>query len=119
MFAAHAGLTNLVNIVDVNRTQADGPLVVEVEPVAEKFRAFGWHAQDVDGHDIPALLSALRAAREQSEQPSCLVVHTTIGQGSETLRSRPRAHFVRIKPDDWAQVMTEVGLSDESVGSSS
>src|SRR5215204_576990 len=116
MFAAHAGLTNLVNIVDVNRTQADGPLVLEVEPVAEKFRAFGWHAHDVDGHDIPAVLSALRAAREQSEQPSCLVMHTTIGQGSETLRSRPRAHFVRIKPDDWAQVMTEMGMSSRGSG---
>jgi transketolase len=108
MFAGHHGLSNLLAVIDVNRTQADGALVLEVEPVTAKFRAFGWWAVDVDGHDIDALCAAFAEARREQERPTALVVHTTLGKGSPTLEQRPRAHFVRVRPDEWPTIADEV-----------
>ena len=56
MFAGHERLGNLVNVIDVNRTQADGDLILEVEPLVDKWRSFGWWAADVDGNDVEELL---------------------------------------------------------------
>jgi len=68
MSAAGFRLDNLIAIVDVNNMQADGPSrsVLNFEPLMDKFEAFGWHAQRVDGNSIPALVAALRAARALS-----------------------------------------------------
>lgn len=107
MFAGHHRLGNLVNIVDVNRTQADGPLVLEIEPLAEKFRSFGWWATDVDGNDIGALLDAFLLAGNQADVPKCLICHTRLGHGSPTL-SGPKAHFVRVKSGEWGRIRAEV-----------
>jgi transketolase len=108
MYAGHAGLANLVTLVDVNRTQADGDLVVEVEPVAEKFRAFGWWAEDVDGHDLTALDGVLDRARAVTDRPQALVCHTQIGRGSPTVIETGRAHFIRLRADQWDRLTEEV-----------
>ena len=65
MSAAHHGLANLICIVDINNQQADGPSskVLGFEPLADKWAAFGWHVQRVDGNDLPAVLAAFDAAR--------------------------------------------------------
>ena len=52
MAGAHFGLDGLVALIDCNGIQADGPVVLDMEPVAEKWRAFGWETQEVDGNDI-------------------------------------------------------------------
>jgi transketolase len=109
MFAAHHRLANLVAVIDVNRTQADGPLVLEVEPVVAKLEAFGWWAAEVDGHDLEALDRAFRGAGGVTDRPTAIVLHTTIGKGSPTVESRPRNHFMRVKPDEWRTVAAEVG----------
>lgn len=111
MFAGHHRLDRLINIVDVNRTQADGDLALEVEPLAEKFRTFGWWATDVNGNDIEALLDAFTAARDITDRPQVLICQTRIGFGSPTIMARPFAHFVRILDDEWEQVMAEVEAS--------
>lgn len=108
MFAGAKGLANLINVVDVNRTQADGPLSLEIEPLAEKYRAFGWWAQDVDGHDLDALADAFAAARTQDDRPKALVVHTRLAEGSPTVQARGFAHFVRIGSDEWDQIADEI-----------
>ncbi|MGE0383228.1 MAG: transketolase [Gammaproteobacteria bacterium] len=108
MFAADRGLAGLVNVIDVNRTQADGALGLEVEPVARKFESFGWWAQDVDGNDLPALLQALDAARAEAARPKALVCHTRLSHGSPTLMARGIAHFVRVGREDWETIMREV-----------
>lgn len=108
MFAAHAGLSRLVNVVDVNRTQADGPLVVEVEPLAEKFRAFGWWAEDVDGNDLRSLLQAFARARLEADRPKALICHTTLGFGAPLIMERARAHFVRVDSHEWDTVAGQV-----------
>jgi transketolase len=107
MFAAYAGLSSLVNILDVNRTQADGPLVIEIEPLVDKFRAFGWWAEEIDGNDMAQILDALARARDV-KGPKAIVCHTRIGYGVPLIMNRERNHFVRVGDDEWDQVAREV-----------
>ena len=74
MSAAHFGLDGLVALIDCNGIQADGPVVLEMEPVAEKWRAFGWHTQEVDGNDMAAVVAALAATRERGGRPGAIVL---------------------------------------------
>jgi transketolase len=108
MFAADKRLENLVNVIDINRTQADGPLVLEIEPVAEKLRAFGWWVHDIDGNDLDALVGALALARDQRERPKAIVCHTQIGYGVPLIMGRERNHFVRVGPGEWDEVARQV-----------
>lgn len=111
MFAGAHGLDNLVALVDVNRTQADGELVLEVEPVGDKFRAFGWTAHTVDGHDLDAIASALDSTKSAASGPTVIVANTRLAEGAPSLQSRANAHFVRVGADQWDQVAAEVGGS--------
>jgi transketolase len=83
MAAANYELDTLTAIVDVNRFQLDGPVedIQSLEPFADKWRAFRWHAIEVDGHDLAAVLDALRAARAHRGQPTCIIAHTVKGKG--------------------------------------
>lgn len=110
MFAPYHSLGNLTALVDVNRTQADGDLgaVLEVEPVAEKLRAFGWWATDVDGNDVIAVSAALHEAAVQKAVPRALVCHTRLGQGVPFIMERERAHFVRVGEDEWDRAMAQL-----------
>jgi len=101
MFAGDRRLGSLTALVDVNRTQADGELVLEVEPVTAKFEAFGWWAVDVDGNDMDALLRGLEAARAVDDRPKALVCRTRLGFGVPLVMERERAHFIRIGEDEW------------------
>jgi len=100
---AHHGLDNLTGIVDVNALQADGPTpgVLQVEPIAEKWRAFGWHAVRVDGNDLEALVAAFDELREHRGPPSVLLCDTRVGRGVPMLESRERAHFLRVEKHEW------------------
>ena len=83
MSAAHFKVDALTVVLDYNRGQIDGPVaqVMDLEPVADKWRAFGWNVLEVDGHDIPQLLGALDQARATRGQPSFIVAHTVKGKG--------------------------------------
>jgi transketolase len=108
MGGATFGCDNLVALVDCNGIQADGPVTVAIEPVADKFTAFGWATQEIDGNDMQALVGALAAARAADGRPKAIVLRTTPGCGVPTLVSRPRAHFVRVTDDEWADLMDEL-----------
>ena len=109
--AAMAGagfkLDNLVALIDCNGIQADGRLVMDIEPVAEKWRAFGWHADEVDGNDIVAIVAALQRARVSDGRPKAIVLRTLPGKGVPSLEKREKAHFVRIEPDEWDALLDE------------
>lgn len=111
MFAGHERLGNLVNIIDVNRTQADGDLVIEVEPVAEKFRSFGWWADEVDGNDVVALLDVFDRARSVEGAPKAIVCRTALGCGVPLIMERERNHFVRVGDDEWDAVAQQLEVS--------
>ena len=108
MSAASFKLNNLVAIVDVNNMQADGPskAVLNFEPLAQKFEAFGWHVQRVDGNNMPALTEAFRSARASSEEkPRIVICDTKMGKGVDFLESRERNHFLRVEPEEWSRAM--------------
>jgi transketolase len=111
MFAAAHELEHLINVVDVNRTQADGDLVLEIEPHVEKWRAFGWWAEEVDGNDVEALLGAFERAREVRGRPKAVICGTTLGRGVPLIMDRERNHFVRVADDEWDAVARQLEAS--------
>lgn len=108
MGAATFNCDNLVALIDCNGIQADGPVTVRIEPVADKFTAFGWETVEVNGNDIEALVAALEGARERNGRPKCIVMRTTPGFGVPTIMARERAHFVRIANDEWDALKQEL-----------
>ena len=113
MSGAHFRLDNLVALVDCNGIQADGTIVLDMEPVAAKWRAFGWETGEIDGNDIAAIVDALRTARLRSDKPKAIVLRTLPGKGVPTLESREKAHFVRVDPGEWDALVSEFELCAE------
>jgi len=95
LFAPHHALDNLVAIIDYNKIQSLGsvPDVLELAPLADKFRAFRWAVREVDGHDHDALRAALRAVPWEKGRPSCLIAHTTKGKGVDYMEHELVWHY--------------------------
>ena len=83
MFAHHYKLDNLTAFVDNNGLQIDGRItdVLSPEPIDEKFRAFGWHVIQADGHDVAALHDAVEEAKSVKGQPAVIIMKTVKGKG--------------------------------------
>jgi transketolase len=108
MSAGHWKLGNLICLVDVNRMQADGPStgVLNSEPLPEKWEAFGWHAQRVDGNDVGALVRAFDAARALEEpKPRVIICDTKMAKGVPFLETREKSHFMRVDQHEWSQAL--------------
>ncbi len=107
--AAHYRLDTLVALVDVNGIQADGNTadVLDVEPIVAKWQAFNWHALSIDGHDLTAILAAFDEARAHHGQPTALICATTPCKGVPSLEQRPRVHYLRLAPEEWAAAISE------------
>jgi transketolase len=108
MSAAHLGLGNLICLVDINNQQADGPSgkVMGFEPLADKWQAFGWHVQRVNGNDMAAVIQAFDTARTHaSAQPRVILLDTLMGKGVPFLESREKNHFIRVDPPEWQQAI--------------
>ncbi|WP_345447205.1 transketolase [Arthrobacter gyeryongensis] len=106
MGAHHHQLGNLTAMVDINALQADGKTdtVLRTEPVTEKWEAFGWYTQRVDGNDVGALLAAFDNAAAQAAavgRPSVILCDTKVGRGVPLLEEREKAHFMRIEEHEW------------------
>jgi transketolase len=102
--AVHHRLSNIVALVDVNGVQADGRMaqVLCTEPLHDKWAAFGWYVQRVDGNDIPALVDAFDKARDCTEaKPRIILCDTRMGHGIPFIEAREKLHFVRLEPEDW------------------
>jgi len=108
MSAAHHGLANLICIVDINNQQADGPSteVMGFEPLADKWAAFGWHVQRVDGNHLPAVLRAFDTARALTDsKPRVILCDTLMGKGVPFIEAREKNHFIRVDPPEWRQAL--------------
>ena len=108
MSAGHHRLGNLVALVDVNNQQADdhSTRVLGFEPLADKWSAFGWHVQRVDGNDIGAVRDAFDRARQHAAaQPRVILFDTRMGRGVPFLESREKNHFMRVEPAEWRQAL--------------
>jgi transketolase len=107
MSASSFRLDNLVALIDCNGIQADGKVVLDMEPVADKWRAFDWQTQEINGNDMAAIVAALKNARSTSGKPHAIVLRTLPGKGVPTLETREKAHFVRVDPGEWNDLIAE------------
>lgn len=108
MSAAHYGLSNLINLVDVNRQQADGNSlkVLGFEPLEDKWASFGWYVQRVNGNDLPAVIKAFENAKNHLEaQPRVILCDTLMGKGVPFLENRDKNHFIRVDADEWQKAL--------------
>ena len=111
MSASHHKVSNLINLVDINRQQADGPSheILQFEPLVDKWQAFGWHVQRVDGNDLQAVIAAFDAARAApGEQPRVILFDTLMGKGVPFLEQRDKNHFIRVEADEWQQAIADL-----------
>ncbi len=109
MFAAHHRLAALTVLLDANNSQVDGPVdsITTIEPLADKWTAFGWFAQDVDGHDLDAVLAAVRRTRDDP-RPSVVVCRTSTLHGVEALPADADGHFITLPPELAAAAVDEL-----------
>ena len=108
MSASHWRLNNLIAIVDVNNQQADGHSseVLAFEPIVDRWQAFGWFTQRVDGNDLDALVGAFDAARAHGgAQPRVIICDTRMGKGVPFLEAREKTHFIRVDEHEWDQAL--------------
>lgn len=95
LLASHHGLDNLTAIVDFNKIQSLGRVeeVLGLDPLADKWRSFGWAVREVDGHDVGALLEATRSLPAEPGRPTCLVAHTVKGRGVSFMEDDVLWHY--------------------------
>jgi len=101
MNAGHRGLDNLTLIIDRNRLQQGDAVAhtVDLEPLADKWRAFGWAVREVDGHDHEALLEAFAQLPFEAGRPNCLIAHTHKGKGVSFMQDQAGWHH-RVPTDE-------------------
>jgi transketolase len=113
--AAHFKADNLVAIIDYNKYQETGPIKGEMalEPFAAKWRAFGWHVTEVDGHDIQALVEVLRSTsrwqRDKARgQPAAIIAHTVKGKGVSFVEADYTFHGRALTPEQAEKAREEI-----------
>jgi len=105
MSAASHKLSNLICLVDINNQQADGhsSQILAFEPLADKWAAFGWHVQRVNGNDLVSVVNAFDQARAlKADKPRVILFDTKMGKGVPFLEAREKNHFIRVEANEWA-----------------
>ncbi len=110
MFAAHYQLDNLCAFVDNNGLQIDGNIddVMSPNPIADKWRAFGWHVIEIDGHHIEEIFGALEEAKTVKGKPTMIVAHTVKGKGVSFMENQAGWHGAAPKPDEKDRALAEL-----------
>ncbi len=110
MFGSFHQVDNVVAIVDYNRIQLDGFVkdIMELEPLADKWRAFGWHVVEVDGHDMAAVQKAFAEAAATQGKPTVLIAHTIKGKGVSFMENNPKFHGTAPSAEEVAIALKEL-----------
>ena len=110
MFASYHKVDNVCAIVDYNKIQLDGFVkdIMGLEPLSEKWRSFGWHVLEIDGHDLPAVHAAFDEARSVKRQPSVIIAHTIKGKGVSFMENNPKFHGVAPTPQEVELALKEL-----------
>jgi transketolase len=111
LFAPHHRLDNLVAILDYNKIQSFGAVkdVLDLEPLGEKWRAFGWGVREIDGHDLAAIEQAYAAVPFVPGKPSCIVAHTVKGKGVSYMEGKLLWHYRAPRGEDLQAALRELG----------
>jgi transketolase len=116
MSASHFKLDGLVALIDCNGIQADGPVVLDMEPVGDKWRGFGWETFEIDGNDMDAVVETLAAARHRNGKPKAIILRTLPGKGVRRIEQSEKSHFFRVDVGQWDSIIAEF---EQSVGAAS
>ncbi|GAB6274775.1 MAG: transketolase [Peptococcaceae bacterium] len=110
MAAAHYHLDNVTVFLDNNGLQIDGPIkeVMSPEPIADKWRAFGWDVQIIDGHNIPQIIQAVELAKQVKGQPQMIIAKTVKGKGVSFMENQVDWHGMAPKPDQVARALDDL-----------
>jgi transketolase len=113
MTGAHYKLDNLCILVDNNGLQIDGPVakVMGVEPIADKWRAFGWDVQDIDGHDMAQITAALDKAETVKGRPTAIVCRTVKGKGSKVFEGKVEFHGTTPSKEELEIALKELDIA--------
>jgi len=111
LFAPHHKLDNLIAIVDYNKIQSFGsvPEVLALEPFAEKWRAFGWHVMEIDGHDLEATERALSSVPQETGKPTAIIAHTVKGKGVSFMEHKLEWHYKSPSAEQLNSALAEIG----------
>ncbi len=109
MFVNKMQLCNLTVIIDRNNIQIDGftEEVMPLEPLKEKYEAFGWDVIEIDGHNIPEIIEALETSKKNSK-PTCIIAHTTPGKGVSFMEDNPEWHGKAPNKEQTAKALKEL-----------
>ncbi|MFN6961789.1 MAG: transketolase, partial [Rhodocyclaceae bacterium] len=112
LFGAHNRLGKLIGIIDRNGYQLDGSVddIIGVEPIVEKWQAFGWETHVVDGHDVAAVATLFRTLKSDRERtrPVMIVAETVKGKGVSYMETEPGWHLGYLDPSDAARAIAEI-----------
>ncbi len=110
LFAGHHRLDNMVAIIDFNKIQSLAPVAetLALEPFADKWRAFGWAAREVDGHDHRALRDVLADVPFERGRPSCLIAHTVKGKGVSFMENTVLWHYRTARGEEFDAALAEL-----------
>ena len=114
MSAAHFDLDHICGIVDYNKIQIDGwsKDVMGIEPLADKWRSFGWHVIECNGHDFQELTDALDGAEKIKGKPAIILAHTIKGKGVSFMENEAKWHGVTPKKDELEKALKEIDESE-------
>lgn len=113
MAASHFKLGGLIGFIDHNRLQTDGEVddIMSIQPLEDKWRAFGWGVRRVDGHDVCQIINAARAACQAGSQPQVVVADTVKGKGISFVENSVPWHSHPFNDQEYRAAMTELGVS--------
>jgi transketolase len=111
LFAAKYKLGNLIAFTDRNRLQTDGDTekVMPLDPLPEKWRAFGWHSWEIDGHDFAQIHAAVERARTTADRPTMIIANTIKGRGVSFMERGVKWHGTPPNTDEHARALRELG----------
>lgn len=107
VFATFKKMSNVITFIDLNGKQVDGRTkdVLDLGDLGKKFESFGWHVQDIDGHDVEAIYNATLHAKAQNNRPSLIVLHTIKGKGCKFAESLEFNHNMPVTKDEaWGAI---------------
>ncbi len=111
MTSAHYKIDNLCAILDRNGLQIDGAVeeIMSIEPLADKWKAFGWHVINIDGHRFEEILDAFEAAKEVNGKPTIIIAKTVKGKGVSIFENKVKYHGAAPNDEELEQALKELG----------
>lgn len=115
LFASHHKLDNLIVIVDYNKIQSFGTVkeVLNLEPLAEKWKSFGWSVKEIDGHDMNKIIKVLENVPFKPSKPTLIIAHTIKGKGISFMENRLEWHYKSLNDELYSIARNELNSNGE------